>query len=179
MRRVGIRDCEPSSAKGFRGHSLFPFLTSLHSSSSSHSPVLSRDNVDPWRDGGLEPCRLNGRELGFELPSDPPGVSPVRVGTDGFLCVYLPWTLSLSLNESGVEADNEDRVGRDMATDLWDFSRTWSAAMRRRLLARFNGQEEVDVINWGTNTRHLCYSLLRRILLSSTLLVDELQWTNS
>lgn len=132
MRRVGIRDCEPSSAKGFRGHSLFPFLTSLHSSSSSHSPVLSRDNVDPWRDGGLEPCRLNGRELGFELPSDPPGVSPVRVGTDGFLCVYLPWTLSLSLNESGVEADNEDRVGRDMATDLWDFSRTWSAAMRRR-----------------------------------------------
>lgn len=85
-----------------------------------HSPVLSRDNVDPWRDGGLEPVRLAGREFGFELPNDPPGVSPVLVGIEGFLCVYLPpipWQLSLSLNESGVEADNEERDGRDIATE--------------------------------------------------------------
>jgi hypothetical protein len=32
--------------------------------------------------------------------------------------------LSLSLNESGVEADNEDRDGRDMAMDLDERSRT-------------------------------------------------------
>lgn len=62
--------------------------------------------------------------MGLELPKDPPGVRPVLVGTEGFLCVNLPWLLSLSLNESGVDADNDDREGRDMATDLWDFSRT-------------------------------------------------------
>lgn len=32
--------------------------------------------------------------------------------------------LSLSLNESGVEADNDDRDGRDMAMDLDERSRT-------------------------------------------------------
>lgn len=35
-----------------------------------------------------------------------------------------PMLLSLSLNESGVEADNEDRDGRDMAIDLDERSRT-------------------------------------------------------
>lgn len=35
-----------------------------------------------------------------------------------------PMLLSLSLNESGVEADNEDRDGRDMAMDLDERSRT-------------------------------------------------------
>lgn len=80
--------------------------------------MLSNESVDPWREGGFEPARLTGRELGLELPSDPPGVNPVLVGTDGFLCVYRPWLLSLSLNESGVDADNDDRVGRDIATDL-------------------------------------------------------------
>lgn len=35
------------------------------------SSVLSNDNDEPWRDGGLEP----GREFGF----DPPGVNP-RLG---------------------------------------------------------------------------------------------------
>ena len=45
--------------------------------------------------------------------------------TDDFLGVYpRPMLLSLSLNESGVEADNEDRDGRDMAIDLDERSRT-------------------------------------------------------
>lgn len=45
---------------------------------------------------------------------------------DDFLGVYpRPKLLSLSLNESGVEADNEDRDGRDMAMDLEERSRTW------------------------------------------------------
>lgn len=44
---------------------------------------------------------------------------------DDFLGVYpRPKLLSLSLNESGVEADNEDRDGRDMAMDLDERSRT-------------------------------------------------------
>lgn len=94
------------------------------SKSPPNAPVLSNDSVDPCREGGLEPALLAGRELGFELPNDPPGVRPVLVGTEGFLCVYLPWLLSLSLSESGVDADNDDRDGRDMATDRWDFSRT-------------------------------------------------------
>lgn len=33
--------------------------------------------------------------------------------------------LSLSLKESGVDADSEDRDGRDMAIDLDERSRTW------------------------------------------------------
>lgn len=32
--------------------------------------------------------------------------------------------LSLSLSESGVEADREERDGRDMATERWERSRT-------------------------------------------------------
>lgn len=82
------------------------------------SSVLSSDNVDPCRDGGFDP----GREFGFE----PPGVNP-RLGVyDGFRGVYRPpKLLSLSLNESGVEADNDDRDGRDIATDRADFSRTF------------------------------------------------------
>ena len=38
------------------------------------SSVLSSDSVDPCRDGGFEPARLAGRELGRELARDPPGV---------------------------------------------------------------------------------------------------------
>jgi hypothetical protein len=41
------------------------------------SSVLSRDMVEPWRDGGFEPARLNGRELGLELPREAPGVIAV------------------------------------------------------------------------------------------------------
>jgi hypothetical protein len=45
--------------------------------------------------------------------------------TDDFLGVNpRPMLLSLSLNESGVEADNEDRDGRDMAMDRDERSRT-------------------------------------------------------
>lgn len=38
------------------------------------SSVLSSDSVDPWREGGFEPARLAGRELGLEFARDPPGV---------------------------------------------------------------------------------------------------------
>lgn len=38
------------------------------------SSVLSSDSVDPWRDGGFEPARLAGRELGREFALEPPGV---------------------------------------------------------------------------------------------------------
>lgn len=38
------------------------------------SSVLSSESVDPCRDGGFEPARLAGRELGRELARDPPGV---------------------------------------------------------------------------------------------------------
>lgn len=54
-------------------------------------------------------------------------LTPVGV----FLGVYArPKLLSLSLNESGVEADNEDRDGRDMAMDLDERSRTWHFNVR-------------------------------------------------
>lgn len=49
IRRVGIRDGVASS-------------------------VLSSDSVDPCRDGGFEPARLAGRELGLEFALEPPGV---------------------------------------------------------------------------------------------------------
>lgn len=38
------------------------------------SSVLSSDSVDPCRDGGFDPARLAGRELGREFALDPPGV---------------------------------------------------------------------------------------------------------
>lgn len=51
----------------------------------SYIPVLSKERDDPWRDGGLEPARLAGRELGLDPLREPPGVSP-RLGVyDGFL----------------------------------------------------------------------------------------------
>lgn len=84
----------------------------------------------PCRDGGLDPARLAGLELGFEPFLDPPGVRPVRIGVyEGFRGVYrLPATpilLSLSLSESGVEADNEERLRvDDMATDFCERSLT-------------------------------------------------------
>lgn len=40
-------------------------------------PVLSSDKSDPWRDGGLEPARLTGREFGLDPPREPPGVKVV------------------------------------------------------------------------------------------------------
>lgn len=85
----------------------------------------------PCRDGGLEPVRLAGLELGFDPFLDPPGVTPVRIGVyEGFLGVYrLPTTpklLSLSLSESGVDADREERLRvDDMATDFCERSRTF------------------------------------------------------
>lgn len=52
---------------------------------------------------------------------------------DDFLGVYpRPKLLSLSLNESGVEADNEDRDGRDMAMDRDERSRTWHLNVPRK-----------------------------------------------
>jgi len=93
------------------------------------SSVLSSDRFEPWCDGGFEPALLAGLELGFDPFLDPPGVSPVLFGVyDGFLGVYLPPAprlLSLSLNESGVDADSDDRDGRDIATDRTDLSRTF------------------------------------------------------
>lgn len=38
------------------------------------SSVLSSDRVEPCRDGGFDPAREAGRELGRELALDPPGV---------------------------------------------------------------------------------------------------------
>lgn len=50
---------------------------------------------------------------------------------DGLRGVYrpaaafaAPMLLSLSLNESGVDADSDDRDGRDIATDRTERSRT-------------------------------------------------------
>lgn len=43
------------------------------------SSVLSKDSVEPCLDGGLDPCRLTGLELGFEPALEPTGVCPVRV----------------------------------------------------------------------------------------------------
>lgn len=45
--------------------------------------------------------------------------------TEDFLGVYARELPSLSLNESGVDADNDDRDGRDIAWDLDVLSRTW------------------------------------------------------
>lgn len=36
-------------------------------------PLLFSERLEPC----LEPLRLSGRELGFELPREPPGVMPV------------------------------------------------------------------------------------------------------
>lgn len=71
--------------------------------------MLLRDKFEPC----LDPLRLNGRELGFEFPREPPGV--ILNPTDDFLGVYPRELPSLSLNESGVDADNDERDGRDIA----------------------------------------------------------------
>lgn len=90
--------------------------------------VLSNDSDEPCRLGGFEPARLTGREFGFELPRDAPGVRPVRVLDDAFRgVVYFPPTpklLSLSLSESGVDAEYVERVVRDIATERCERSRT-------------------------------------------------------
>lgn len=52
--------------------------------------------------------------------------------TDDFLGVNpRPMLLSLSLNESGVEADNEDLDGRVIAIDLDERSRTFCWGFKR------------------------------------------------
>lgn len=102
-RRCGIRDGVPSS-------------------------VLSSDSDDPCRETGLEPARLNGLEFGLDALREPPGVRLARVGTAGLRGVWIrpaiPKLDSLSLRESGVEADREDFDGRDIATERCERSRT-------------------------------------------------------
>ena len=73
--RCGMREGVVSSKNKFINFSynilLFKFYFSL--------PVLSKDKVEPCREGGFEPCRLRGREFGFEPAREPPGVNPVLV----------------------------------------------------------------------------------------------------
>lgn len=48
-------------------------------------PALFSESVLPCRDGGFEPARLAGLELGFDPFLEPPGVRPVRLGVyEGF-----------------------------------------------------------------------------------------------
>ena len=53
--------------------------------------------------------------------------------------------LSLSLNESGVEADNEDLDGRDIAMDRDERSRTWHFMFLWRI--RRKAEEERNFFN--------------------------------
>lgn len=98
---------------------------------SKQLPALFSESVLPCREGGLEPARLAGLELGFDPFLEPPGVRPVRIGVyEGFLGVYrLPTTpilLSLSLRESGVDAESDERLRvDDIATDFCERSRTY------------------------------------------------------
>lgn len=118
-RRCGIRDGVVSSV--WREGDAWEGC--LAEDEAADLPVLSRESADPWCDGGLDPPRLAGRELGF----DPPGVRTTRLGVyDGLRGVYRPRLLSLSLSESGVDAESDDRDGRDMATERAERSRTWS-----------------------------------------------------
>lgn len=90
--------------------------------------MLSKERLDPCRDGGLDPVLDPGLEPGLE----PPGVN-VDLGALGFL--YLapsPLAASLSLSESGVPALSEDRDARpatpppaDMGTERAVRSRTY------------------------------------------------------
>lgn len=87
------------------------------------SSVLSSDKFDPCLEGGLLPGLLPVLDAGLELFLDPPGVMFDRYV--GLLGVLNP--LSLSLNESGVPADNDDLVLRGklpIGTDLCDLSLT-------------------------------------------------------
>lgn len=68
-------------------------------------PVLSNDKFDPCLEGGLLPGRLPVLDAGLELFLDPAGDIADRY--DGFLGVRKV-VFSLSDNESGVPADNED-----------------------------------------------------------------------
>lgn len=86
------------------------------------SSLLLSDKFEPC----LDPFRLNGLEFGLELPLEPPGVKPVLKPTDDFRGVYpRPILLSLSLSESGVDAESDERDGRDIAMDLDERSRTF------------------------------------------------------
>jgi hypothetical protein len=56
----------------------------------SPSAALSNDKLEPCRETGLEPARLAGRELGLELPREPPGVKLVVVlGEEVKLCISI------------------------------------------------------------------------------------------
>ena len=41
--------------------------------------MLSSEILDPCLEGGFDPCRLKGRELGFDPDRDPDGVTTPRV----------------------------------------------------------------------------------------------------
>lgn len=128
------------------------------------SSVLSNDRFDPCLDGGFEPWRLAGLEFGFEPALDPPGVIPVRGAYDTFLCgVYLPdgpvRPPSLSLKESGVDADSDEREGRDIGIERMDRSRTFMMGpwplIYAGVLDPF-GVAEVGVDRRGVNAAIVC-----------------------
>lgn len=88
-------------------------------------PALSKERLEPWRDGGLLPGRLPVLEVGLELGLELPGVEDILY--DGLRGVRNT-ELSLSDSESGVPAEYEvfDTLGKlPMGTDLADRSRTW------------------------------------------------------
>lgn len=71
---------EPTESRDGRGVDVVMVVTRLCGMRVGvPSSLLSNDRVDPCRDGGLDPLRLAGRELGLEFPREPPGVIPVLV----------------------------------------------------------------------------------------------------
>lgn len=80
------------------------------------SSALSNESVEPCLDGGFEP----GRDPGLDVLV---GVNPRDV-YETLRGVYRPGPCSLSDNESGVDADNDD-LPRDIGMDLTERSRTF------------------------------------------------------
>lgn len=74
--RCGMREGVVSSIVNLK-ITHYMFISSYQKN--KYIPVLSKDNVEPCLDGGFEPCRLRGRELGLEPAREPPGVYPVLV----------------------------------------------------------------------------------------------------
>lgn len=91
------------------------------------SSVLSKERFEPCLEGGLEPVLLAGRDDGLDGGPEPPGVK-LDLPVEAFLNVDLGVAneASLSLKESGVPADSEERDALDapIGTDLADLSRT-------------------------------------------------------